>query len=205
MSGQRVSAFNAQSIEMGFASPRYQVFLPDIHPPFPYIAFESGSVNTLWLMGDLYVPERVTGNSAAVMANPMLNPTNIQEVVYSADAVGSTDSLLYIVDLKTNTRTLVKTETGIKMDLAPYWHPNGTTIVYVFRTGSPGAGNEVWRIKSIERDGTGGTTLYTYNTGATFSQGLYCAAAEHHGTGVRGAAAARPAATTAATAAEEVA
>jgi hypothetical protein len=147
--------------------------LPPARPPFPYVAFEGASQNAIWLMGDLVTPERLSTTQGIKLTNPMLNPTNPDEAVY-CDITFAGDAIIYTLDLENNTKNAVITLSGQIADPMPYWHPNGTTIVYRKVTGSPGAGNEVWTIQSIESDGSNDQTLYTFNTGSTFLQALSC-------------------------------
>jgi len=123
------------------------------HPPFPYIAIESVSVNALWMMGDLRTPVELVNTRKGVLADPMVNPTNQDETLF-AYANGS-DMRIATVDMNTGSVTDVLTLTGATQNPFPYWHPNGTTIVYIYFTGS------AYEVRSVESDGTNDQLLYT--------------------------------------------
>ena len=165
MGGQRIAG-NALPVlfNMPYNDPRDEVYIPDTHPPWPYIAYESGSVNTVWMMGDLYVPERCFGTEASTSADVMVNPANPHEFVYCAwHFADSTQRNVYLFDMRSNTKTLVKTVVSAEGQ-HPFacWNPEGTKFVYSKNSGAPLAGTKVDQIRVMDRDGTNDTLLYEY-------------------------------------------
>lgn len=135
------------------------VFVPPVDvPPYPYFAWESGSVNAVWLMGNNMTPLRLGNTAGAKMSNISVCPTDPALSLFCM--IGFSDVTIYTVthDASGGTLTAVVTSSsfpgGVPTDLMPYWHPNGTTIVYRAWDGSK------WQIRSIESDGSADTLLY---------------------------------------------
>jgi hypothetical protein len=143
------------------------------HPPFPYIAFEGASQNAIWLMGNLDTPVRMASTQGLKLYNPMLNPQDPHEALYATTSFGG-DTTIKTLDLANDVSSDVVVLTGSTIDPMPYWHPNGTTIVFRTHSGSPGAGTDTWNIESIESDGSNQQVLLTYTPGSTFQEALSC-------------------------------
>lgn len=142
------------------------------------MAFESASVNAIWLIGDQQTPVRLATTQTGVLADPVVSPTNGDEAVYVAitlsPAPGS--AVIYLLDLANDTKTEILT-LGKSTNPEPYWHPNGTQIVYRKETGSPATSDQVWEIRRVDRDGTNDTLLHSYTPPAgAFSYALTCPA-----------------------------
>lgn len=123
------------------------------HPPFPYISFESAATNAIWLMGDLRTPVEMTSTRKGVLCDPMINPTDQDEAMFAF--VDGADVKISRLNMANDTLTTVINLTGTSLNPFPYWHPNGTTIVYIYFTGT------AYEVRSVESDGSNDQLLYS--------------------------------------------
>ena len=154
-------------------APTLVVTLTATGPPNPYMAYESGTVDAIWLMGALMTPVRIASSAAARISDPMVSPIDPDEAIYSVTISGNTT--IRRVNLVTDVSTDIVSLTGSSHNPMQYWNPNGTQIVYRRATGAPATSNEVWEIRRVDRDGTGDTLLFTYTpVPGTFQEALTC-------------------------------
>lgn len=137
--------------------------LPDI--PVLGVDFSPVSTNTVWQIGNLATPYRMTQTAVSTassihLGDPQREPTTGDTVVYSRfNLTGTINRSVRLVDWAdtTDTQLYADTSGGTARSLQPTWAPDGSKIMFRAK----GAGSVLNLIKTMNPDGTGVTTIYT--------------------------------------------
>lgn len=148
------------------------VDLPGVVVPAPtgdiiYRLLDTGpSRRQWWIAGNLATPAYIrsaeySATPGLVLANARLSPDK-QYVVYEYGD-GSHPGEIRIGEIGSSTKTTIATAVSTSKTIGfPFWHPDGSKIIYVRESSTIYSGsNGYGEIREVNADGTGDTLLYS--------------------------------------------
>ena len=132
-------------------------------PPdgIPYMASSSGPVYEIWRGGLGTTPVKLTAATPGTVPGDVILSPDLFEAAYSA--VNSGELQVRVVQMDDTNDELVVGHSVFNTNLtaSPSWNPAGTKLVYIMGGASSG---DPLTIRTINRDGSGETTLWTSTT-----------------------------------------